>query len=398
MASSRGAASGALWAALVVFLAAGGVALYFLVTYRPMHTDAAAIPTAPGEAAAARYKPAVDEATGRARALLVKKDVPGLSVAVAVDGAIVWAEGVGYADIDRTPVTTRTRYRLGALSKPVTAAAVALLHDRGQLNLDLVVQRYVRAYPLKKWNVTTRQLMGDVAGVHRIRGDGNDAMPTEHCATVDEAVKLLRDDPLLFEPGTAHRYSIWGWVLVSAAVEGAAVEPFETFMARDVFAPLGMDRTVVQESDAKDEPMPAHAPREVLGLRMGVEDAPPPDYSCLAGAGAFLSTPSDLVRLGSAFIKPGYLTAETIATFTTPTQIASGSSTTYALGWTVGTVQLAGKPVRMVSHRGNPRGGSAALLIFQDLGLAVAVTANLTDLASVNAFALEVAEAFAKRK
>ena len=64
--------------------------------------------------------------------------------------------------------------------------------------------------------------MGDVAGVHRIRGDNNDAMPGEHCASLDEAVAMLADDPLLFEPGTQHRYSIWGWVLVSAVVEGAA--------------------------------------------------------------------------------------------------------------------------------------------------------------------------------
>ena len=49
----------------------------------------------------------------------------------------------------------------------------------------------------------------------RIRGDNNDAMPVEPCATLDEAVAMLAGDPLLFEPGTQHRYSIWGWVLVS---------------------------------------------------------------------------------------------------------------------------------------------------------------------------------------
>jgi len=56
--------------------------------------------------------------------------------------------------------------------------------------------------------VTTRQLMGDVAGVHRIRGDNNDAMPGGHCESLDEAVAMLVDDPLLFAPGTQHRYSV----------------------------------------------------------------------------------------------------------------------------------------------------------------------------------------------
>ena len=118
-------------------------------------------------------------------------------MAVAVDGDVVWAEGFGWADVDRrTPVTPLTRYRLGALSKPLTATAAALLHDRGRLDLDAPVQEYVAAYPRKQWPITLRQLMGDVAGVHRIRGDNNDAMPGQHCASLGEAVSLIVNEPL----------------------------------------------------------------------------------------------------------------------------------------------------------------------------------------------------------
>jgi CubicO group peptidase (beta-lactamase class C family) len=131
-------------------------------------------------------------------------------VAAAVDGAIVWTEGFGYAAVDRTSVTPRTRFRLGALSKPMTSVAAALLHDRGRLDLDAPVQHYVAAYPQKQWTVTARQLMGDVAGVHRSRGDNidGDSMPTQHCANLDEAVQLFAGDQLRFEPGTQHRYSM----------------------------------------------------------------------------------------------------------------------------------------------------------------------------------------------
>ena len=321
--------------------------------------------------------------------------LPGLSVAVAVHGEIVWAEGFGWADEENgTTITPLTRFRLGALSKPLTAVAVALLHDRGRLDLDAPVQRYVPAYPEKQWTVTMRQLLGDVAGVHRIRGDNNDAMPGEHCASLDEGVALVARDPLLFEPGTQHRYSIYGWVLVSAAVEGAAGQPFSRFMVRQVFEPLGMRRTVVAETEGLDE-VPL-SPDSVFGVRVGAKPSRP-DYSCLAGAGAFLSTPTDLVRLGSAMLKPGLLKAETIAAFQSPTRLASGASTTYALGWTVGSVQLAGDPTRIVSHRGSPMGGTVSLMTFPDLGLAVAAAANVTDARGVNAFALQVAEAFTRR-
>jgi serine beta-lactamase-like protein LACTB len=363
----------------VVMLVVGGGAVW-VMSRKPVHENADAVPSTAAAEPSERYAGPVAESRRLARALAAGDDLPGLSVAVAVDGEIVWAEGFGWAEVEsRTPVTPLTRFRLGAVSKPLTAVAAALLHDRRRLDLDAPVQRYVPAYRGKQWTVTTRQLMGDVAGVHRIRGDNNDAMPTKHCATLDEAVEMLASDPLLFEPGTEHRYSIWGWVLVSAVVEGAAGEPFARFMTYQVFEPLAMERTVVAETEGLD------------GVAHG--GGRRPDYSCVAGAGAFLSTPTDLVRLGSAMMKPGLLRAETIAAFQTPTRLVSGASTTYALGWAVSRVQLAGEQPRMVSHRGSPMEGYVSLLTFPDLGLAIAAAAN-ANVKGVDPFALRVAEAF----
>jgi serine beta-lactamase-like protein LACTB, mitochondrial len=397
--STRGRAEAAIavFFAVLMVVVGGGAVWFVSTTSVHEHEDAAAVPSTAAAAHADRYAGPVEQSRRLARALVVDDNLPGLSVAIAVDGEIVWAEGFGWADVDhRTPVTPLTRFRLGALSKPLTAFAAAILHDRGRLDLDAPVQRYVPAYPEKQWTVTTRQLMGDVAGVHRIRGDNNDAMPVEHCASLDEAVALFAGDPLLFEPGTQHRYSIYGWILVSAVVEGAAGEPLARFMVRQVFEPLAMERTLVSETKGLED-VTSLSPRSVFGKRLGVEEAARPDYSCLAGAGAFLSTPTDLVRLGSAMGKPGLLKADTIAAFQTPTRLVSGASTTYALGWTVRSVQFAGEPARIVSHRGSPWGGSVSLLTFPDLGLAIAAAANMTDASGVYPFALQVAEAFTRK-
>jgi serine beta-lactamase-like protein LACTB len=385
MKSARWRAEAALAVLFVAVMLLVGGGVLRRMSARPIHENPATVPSTAAAARADRYAGPLEDSRGLARALVAGDNLPGLSVAVAVDGEIVWAEGFGWADDDsRTAITPRTRFRLGALSKPLTAVAAALLHDRGRLDLDAPVQRYVPAYPAKQWTVTTRQLMGDVAGVHRIRGDNNDAMPTSHCASLDEAVAMLAGDSLLFEPGTEHRYSTWGWILVSAVVEGAAGEPFPRFMVRQVFEPLDMDRTVAAETEELD------------GIAHGAGRRP--DYSCVAGGGAFLSTPTDLVRLASTMLKPGLLRADTIAAFQTPTRLASGASTTYALGWTVRNVQLAGQPARIVSHRGSPAGGTVSLLTFPDLGLAIAAAANVVDARGVDPFALQVAEAFTRHR
>src|SRR5690349_3186528 len=117
-------------------IAVAGAVAYWILTGVPVHSDAAAVPSAVGTQVD-RYAASIGEGRRLARALVVGENLPGLSVAVAADGAIVWAEGFGWADVEgRDPVTPRTRFRLGAASKPLTAAAVALLHDRGRLDLD----------------------------------------------------------------------------------------------------------------------------------------------------------------------------------------------------------------------------------------------------------------------
>jgi CubicO group peptidase (beta-lactamase class C family) len=366
-----------------------GVALW-VYSAKPVHPDAAAVPSTEG-AHVERYSKAIEEGRRLARAMVSVENLPGLSVAVAADGEVVWVEGFGWASIEeREPVTPRTRFRLGAASKPLTAAAVALLHDRGRLDLDAPVQTYVPDYPQKQWPVTARQLMGDVAGVHRIRGDNNDAMPGEQCANLGEALPLFAGEPLMFQPGTQHRYSIYGWILLSVLVERVGREPFGAFMARELIEPLGMSSTVLEAGS-----LPANTPlygRRKAG-RVGPADPSKAHYSCLAGAGAFVSTPSDLARFGAAVLKPGFLQGETIAAMQAPVKLESGKLTDYALGWKVESVAVAGKPTRLVGHRGTPMGGAVALLTFPDHGVVVAVAANIGG-AAVDPFARKLAEIF----
>jgi CubicO group peptidase (beta-lactamase class C family) len=387
-------------AALVVLLAviatvAGGGAFYFFSTMA-VHSDPAAIPSTPG-VHVERYSGALEESRRLAHALLLEENLPGLSVAVARDGEIVWTEGFGWADVeDHKPVTPSTQFRLGSVSKTLTAAAVALLHERGRIDLDAPVQTYVSAYPQKRWTVTTRQLMGDIAGVHRIRGDGNDNPPGGDCANLEDALETFAGEPLLFEPGTRYRFSTYGWILLSAVVEAAAGEPFPRFMTREMIEPLGMKSTVVENGADVPDITSFYIPRAYMRTRLGVRKGSRPPTSCLAGAGAFFSTPSDMARFGSAMLKPGLLKAETIALLQTPLRLASGASTDFALGWKVERVQLAGAPARMVAHRATPNGSTVALLMFPDQGVVVAAAANISPAEGVDRVGRRIAEAFTR--
>ena len=99
------------------------------------------------------------------RAALAEENLPGVSVAVGINGEIVWAEGFGWADLEKkVKVAPGTRFRIGTASVPLTSAGVGLLLEKRQLHLDDDIQTYVPAFPQKPWPVTLRQLMGHVAG------------------------------------------------------------------------------------------------------------------------------------------------------------------------------------------------------------------------------------------
>jgi serine beta-lactamase-like protein LACTB len=109
-----------------------------------------------------------------ARALVVEQfapKVPGLVVAAGRDGKIIWSESFGMADLEtKEPVTARTLFRIGSVSKPLTAAGLMLLVENRQLDLDCDIRKYVPAFPDKGQPITTRQLAGHLAGIRHYNG------------------------------------------------------------------------------------------------------------------------------------------------------------------------------------------------------------------------------------
>src|SRR3989449_1608595 len=191
------------------------------------------------------------DVVARERALVCQRlatQMPGVQVAVAVNGKLVWSEGFGYADAERQqPVTRETQFRIGSVSKPLTATAVVLLYERGKLDLDAPVQRYVPSFPDKGYPITTRQLAGHLAGIRHYKGD--EFVLNRRFGSVAEGLTIFQDDSLLFPPGTRFSYSTYGWNLISAVIEGAAGEDLLSFIRHHPVPPPGKTHTAPDRAD-----------------------------------------------------------------------------------------------------------------------------------------------------
>lgn len=418
-----------LFAALGLILLIPGLWLFVSLTAKPLHPDPAGVPTVAADLERApQWLAPVRRARDYALAHLTGANLPGLSVAVGVDGELVWAEGFGFADLKTSmPVTPDHQFRIGSASQALTSAAVGLLLEENGLALDDEIQRYVPAFPGKQWPVTLRDLMGHTSGA--ADGDSQGPLFTKHCEQAGEALRYFAQDSLLFKPGTQYRYSVSGWILVSAAIEAAAKTPFLRFMRERVFDPLGMRHTIPDASTlepGEDFPLfnmvrelihdpeatrgsaaaaPARAkrdratyyyPRFAANPKYGMHTLRPIDLSCYAGSSVFLSTPADLVRFGMAITGGKFLRPGTVDSLQTSQRLASGAETGHGLGWYRKTLTLGvGRQARVIGQDGNLMGGMAASLIMApEDRIVVAVLSNIPHAGAFD-LAGKVAETFA---
>ena len=237
------------------------------------------------------YKKAISEIQETLKLYL--SEFPGVSLAIAYNGNIIWSDYLGYANLEyKIPTSNKTKFRVYSIAKTWTAIGLILLAEKGYVNIDAPVQKYVPSFPKKKYEITPRQLAIHTSGIRHYRDD-DEAKNCSGCETVEEALNLFKKDSLLFKPGTQTLYSSWGYVLLSAVIENASGKEYLQFMQSEIFNPLNMQNTVYDN------------PANVIPNRSGIytkegrgkfKNVICSDPTCKWGAGGFLSTSEDIAK------------------------------------------------------------------------------------------------------
>lgn len=321
-----------------------------------------------------------DSATIWVKRVVDSLRLPSLSAAAAVDGRVIWATAIGHADLKRLePSTPDTRYRIGSVSKAVTSVVLARLVDDGLVSLEDSIGEFLPGVPAA--GATLGQLASHMGGVRHYSFTNGPALLREqfgrqHYPTAVSALELFVDDPLVFPPGTDFRYSTHGYTLLSAGLERATDADYLSLLARTVTEPLGLQSI---GPDDITQPLPARAVsyNELAGRFFPPFDADP---SYKWAGGGLLSTPSDLVLMGSALTGSDFVSPTVRDQLWTVRTLPSGEPNhqNYGLGWRVEEAAdpKADDPLRMVHHGGTSPGGSAFLVLVPSHQVAVAILTN----------------------
>lgn len=311
-----------------------------------------------------------------------RHSIPGLSVAVATQNQLRWSAGFGMADLENfVPAKASTVYRLGSIAKPITAVAAMQLVERGKLDLDAPVQKYVPSFPRKPWPLTSRQLLGHLGGVRHYRGE--EISITRHYPTLLEGLGIFQDDALLFEPGTRYSYSTYGYNLLGVVVESASGMKFVDYLRENIFGPARMDRMGADEQ-ARIIPNRSRGYRRTPAGT--IENCGLADTSYKIPGGGLLSTAEDLAKFAMALQTGVLLKKETTAVMWTRQRTRQGQMVDYGLGWAIREAD--GR--RTIGHGGAQQGTNTFLLLEPASELVVAVMCNL-EAAAPQALAEQVA-------
>jgi CubicO group peptidase (beta-lactamase class C family) len=320
-----------------------------------------------------------DEMRRAVRSVHDRQKNVGLAAAVLHGGTFVLSERLGHADLEhRVPVTGETRFGVASVTKAFTGVALLKLREAGRIDLDAPIQRYVPAFPVKPGGpITARLLAGHRAGLRHWKDEERTpALYARHFDDVAGIVALFADDSLVVAPGTRYSYSSPGYNLLAAAIQAAAGERFQEYVARTVIAPLGLRSTgfddVRRVNPHRARRYAYYDPYTFAEDTAQVFRVPEWDYTHNTGGGNMYSTAEDLARFGRALARPGLLSAASLDLLQRrPAGDTVGSVMTF--GWFVRPDR---GDARRIHINGSNAGLQAAVHVYPDDDLVVVVLSN----------------------
>lgn len=258
-------------------------------------------------------------------------DVPGASLLVVRDGKPLVRRGFGYANLEEhVKAGPETNYRLASVTKQFTAACILLLKQDGKLKLDDPVRKWLPELPASDDRITIGDLLAHTGGLV----DYEDLIPPDRTAQINDGdvLKMIAaQHRLYFEPGSAHRYSNGGYVLLGLIVERVSGMDLADFMKTRIFTPLGMDHTLLYEHDRGPQvPDRAYGYSENDGKWTRTDQSV---TSATRGDGGIYSSIDDLAKWDAALYTDKLLDADSRRLAFTPKDPVDDPDVLYGFGW-----------------------------------------------------------------
>ncbi len=296
---------------------------------------------------------------------------PGGAVGVMKDGQIIFSKAYGLASIEYlVPNSTETLFNTASVSKQFTAMSMVLLEQQGKLSVDDDIRKHVPEVPDFGETITIRHMLHHTSGLRSLHALlGLAGWRDDDTRTNEDLNRLLwKQTDLNFKPGDEYLYCNTGYMLMATIVENVTGEKFVDWMRANVFVPLGMHSTYVEDQYNRVVPNNATSYNTGEILTREVE------YWGYVGSGNMHSTTNDLLRWLTCFYDPPEAWTQAFERLQTLDPFNDGSPNNYAFGVSVG--QHLGR--KRVGHGGSIGGFRSYVCAYPEEKLSIAVLTNFS--------------------
>lgn len=295
------------------------------------------------------------------------------SVLIGQEDEILFNKGYGYANYEeKIKNTPDTLFAIGSITKQFTAMAIMQLYEKGLLDLDDAISKYIPGV-VEGDNITIKHLLTHTSGLINYTDLLLEMEEVPEDTSIDFVLGLFKDEPLIFEPGTQWIYNNSGYVLLGCVVEKVSELSFDEYLKENIFKPLEMNDTGTYYDKMEED--------YAVGY-VGITELTPVEADEILlkiayGAGNILSTVNDMYKWDRALQTEKLVKKETLdMIFDIQEKMPESEVYTfdgYGFGWFIENNPELGK---IVSHGGNTLSYSAQLSKYVDKDITIIITTN----------------------
>ena len=299
-------------------------------------------------------------------------------VGVMHDGRVVFNEATGFADKEENkPASTSMAFSVASVTKAFTGAALLKLAEKGRIDLDAEIQRYVPNFPRHPSGtpITLRMLAAHLSGVRHWGPERNEALYARHIENVVDILDLFRDNAWVtgLAPLTRYSYSSYNYNTIAMAIQQASGMTYQEYLEHAVLRPLQLTHVQFDRPGLGGRSRPARYSwydlKDFHELTDEPQRVPDWDYSHNMAGGGLIATTEDLLKFARAFRQPDFLSASSVRLLWTR-PVISGVESPMSYGW------FPRSDPNRLAIGGSNAGVQAGVSVWRDQDLAIAVLAN----------------------
>lgn len=304
--------------------------------------------------------------------IITTLEIPGAHLSIGIHDELVYSRSFGVSDIgNATPVRSDTLFRTASVAKSITGVLLARMAQDGSINLDQSIADFHPDLARLNRKITLRLLSAHLGGIRHYQSKDSAIDATDY-KTPQQILSIFISDPLVAEPGMSHKYSTFGFSLISVALELKTGKKFDQLLFDYVSKPLGLENTMPDYPNLKYRRKTNFYERNT---EEGIRRAGKVVSSYKYAGGGLLSTPDDLVKIGQGLLSDQFISKDMRTIIFTPQQTSDGTKVREGLAWRIGKDYWGNQ---ISHHAGSMNGARSVIMIYPDSGVVVALMSNLT--------------------